>query len=160
MTEASRTKTLTSISAIFAAAAMAAPLVLDAEGWALRTYKDPVGIVTDCAGNTKGAVMGVVRTEAQCQQRLAEALVEHGFLIAPYITVDVPVPSRAAFTSFAYNAGSAKFAGSTMLRKLNAGDLAGACAELSKWTFAGGKQLPGLVTRRARERALCEKGLT
>jgi hypothetical protein len=32
----------------------------------------------------------------------------------------------------------------------------GACAELSRWTYAGGKQLPGLVRRRAAERQLCE----
>ncbi|HHG5564729.1 TPA: glycoside hydrolase family protein [Pseudomonas aeruginosa] len=45
------------------------------------------------------------------------------------------------------------------MRKLNAGDVRGACAELSRWVYAGGKKLGGLVRRRAAERELCEIGL-
>jgi GH24 family phage-related lysozyme (muramidase) len=43
-----------------------------------------------------------------------------------------------------------------LLRKLNAGDYAGAAAEFPKWCHAGREVLPGLVTRRARERAMFE----
>ncbi|EOH3238151.1 glycoside hydrolase family protein, partial [Morganella morganii] len=32
------------------------------------------------------------------------------------------------------------FSRSTMLRKLNAGDIAGACDEMKRWTFSGGKR--------------------
>ena len=63
---------------------------------------------------------------------------------------------KAAFLSFAFNVGNRAFCDSTLARKANAGDMAGACAELSRWTYAGGKQLPGLVRRRATERAVCE----
>ncbi|WP_417283029.1 glycoside hydrolase family protein [Comamonas sp.] len=45
------------------------------------------------------------------------------------------------------------------MRKANAGDIDGACAELIRWTYAGGKQLPGLVKPRAAERQLCEREL-
>jgi len=38
--------------------------------------------------------------------------------------------------------------------KLNAGDYSGAAAEFSRWVFAGGQQLPGLVKRRTAEAAL------
>lgn len=65
-----------------------------------------------------------------------------------------------ALVSFTYNVGLAAFAGSTMLRKLTAGDLAGAAAEFPRWNKAtvGGvlTVMPGLVTRRAVERALFE----
>jgi lysozyme len=64
---------------------------------------------------------------------------------------------KAAFVSFAYNVGVQGFCGSTLVRKANAGDMTGACAELSRWVMAGGKKLPGLVNRRAAERELCEK---
>ncbi|HTD03821.1 lysozyme [Undibacterium sp.] len=47
----------------------------------------------------------------------------------------------------------------TMVRKLNAGDYAGACNELPRWVYAGGKILPGLVKRRAAEQELCLRGL-
>ena len=66
----------------------------------------------------------------------------------------------AAFLSFAFNVGNGAFCGSTLTRKANAGDMPGACAELSRWTYAGGKQMPGLVIRRAAERQLCERGLS
>jgi lysozyme len=148
------------VAAILGAAAMASPLVVEAEGWVLKTYRDPIGLVTDCAGNTKGAVMGTVRTDAECQRRLIDALVEHGQDIDPCITADIPLETRAAFTSFAYNVGAAKACSSTMFRKANAGDVAGSCAELSRWTYAGTRVLPGLVKRRAGERVLCERGLS
>ncbi|MBE5527621.1 glycoside hydrolase family 24, partial [Laribacter hongkongensis] len=61
-----------------------------------------------------------------------------------------------AFVSLAYNIGSGAFCSSTLVRKLNAGDYAGACAEIDRWIYAGGKRLPGLVKRRAEERARCE----
>lgn len=61
-----------------------------------------------------------------------------------------------AYISLSYNIGSKAFCGSTLVKKLNAGDYAGACRELSKWTKFKGKDLPGLVARREKERAMCE----
>lgn len=55
------------------------------------------------------------------------------------------------YVAFAYNIGTGAFCSSTLVRKLNAGDYAGACAEISRWV----KQ-PELKPRRARERAKCE----
>ena len=59
---------------------------------------------------------------------------------------------------FTYNVGSGAFASSTLLKKLNAGDVPGACKELQRWTYAGGKQWKGLITRREIEREVCEWG--
>lgn len=68
-----------------------------------------------------------------------------------------------AYIRFSYNVGSRAFCGSTMARKLNAGDYAGACAEFGRWTMFQGKdcrdpanRCAGLVKRRAEEQALCE----
>jgi lysozyme len=68
----------------------------------------------------------------------------------------LPEHVQAASVSFAYNVGAQAFCGSTMARKLRAGDMPGACAELSRWVYAKGELLPGLVRRRAAERAMCE----
>lgn len=145
---------------IAACCAIASPLVLASEGLVKVGYKDPIGIVTSCAGHTgAGAVLGRSYTDDECQAQLSSDLISHAWAIDSCIKVDVPVESRAAFLSFAFNVGSRAFCTSTLDRKLNAGDLAGACAELSRWTRAGGRVLPGLVTRRAKERALCEAGL-
>ncbi|MDU2883127.1 MAG: lysozyme, partial [Enterobacter sp.] len=59
-----------------------------------------------------------------------------------------------ALVDFAYNLGVKALEGSTLLKKLNAGDYAGAAAEFPKWNKAGGKVLPGLVKRREAERTL------
>ena len=59
-----------------------------------------------------------------------------------------------ALVSFAYNVGVGAMAGSTAVRKLNAGDYAGAADALTMWTKCNGKVLAGLVRRRKEERAL------
>lgn len=64
-----------------------------------------------------------------------------------------------ALTSIAYNIGTAALTGSTLMRKINAGDWLGAAAEFDRWNLAGGRVDPGLVKRRDREQALFERGL-
>ncbi len=142
------------------AAALAVPLVMKSEGLVTRTYKDPVGIVTSCFGHTGPELkVGQQFTPDQCREVLEDDLVKHA---AALDCVKRPLTDgqKAAFLSFAYNVGGAKFCASTIVKKANAGDIRGACAELSRWTLAGGKELPGLVKRRAAERATCEKGAT
>lgn len=56
-----------------------------------------------------------------------------------------------ALVSFAFNLGEGNLAKSTLLKKHNAGDYAGAQAEFGKWVNASGRRLPGLVKRRADE---------
>lgn len=59
-----------------------------------------------------------------------------------------------ALVSFAYNVGSRALSTSTLLRKLNDGDVMGAADEFLRWNKAGGKVLNGLTRRREAERAL------
>ncbi|WP_249974817.1 glycoside hydrolase family protein, partial [Escherichia coli] len=62
---------------------------------------------------------------------------------------------RGALYSFVYNVGAGNFRTSTLLRKINQGDIKGACDQLRRWTYAGGKQWKGLMTRREIEREIC-----
>jgi lysozyme len=130
------------------------------EGVVLKGYRDPIGIVTACMGHTATAQLGKRYTWAECERLMLNDLYDHaeGVLRCTPGLRDRPYQLAAA-TSFAYNVGETKYCESTMARKFNAGDLLGGCAELSRWTKAGGRDLPGLVTRRADERALCEVGL-
>jgi lysozyme len=70
----------------------------------------------------------------------------------------VKVPLRPgqfdALVSLTYNIGPTAFADSTLLKKLNAGDYAGAAAEFPKWRLSQGEINPALVARRAKEQAL------
>lgn len=142
-----------------AAAALAVSVVAMQEGTVLRTYRDPIGIITACTGHTGPELkMGQTFTHEQCEQMLYGDLLKHVAAL-DCITAPMEDGQKAAFLSFSFNVGNGAFCSSTLARKANAGDMRGACAELSRWTLAGGKQLPGLVNRRAAERKLCEQGL-
>ena len=149
-----RQKLATQIGA--GAAALAAAVVMQHEGLRLHTYRDPVGVLTACYGHTSPDVRpGQHYTRAQCKQLLEADLARHAQALA-CIHRPLTDGQKAAFVSFAYNVGPRAFCESTLAQKANAGDIPGACAELSKWVYAKGQRLPGLVARRAAERAMCE----
>jgi lysozyme len=60
-----------------------------------------------------------------------------------------------AFLSLAYNIGPGAFCGSTLVRRLNVGDYAGACAEILRWDRFRGEPLRGLTLRRQAENRQC-----
>lgn len=139
-----------------AAAAALTQAVPSLEGTVLRGYRDPIGIVTACSGHTKTAVLGRPYTKEECVTLLQQDLAEHALGAQKCTPLEKFTPGqRAAVVSFAFNVGVAAYCGSTFARKLVAGDPT-ACAELSRWTRAGGRELPGLVTRRKIERDMCE----
>jgi lysozyme len=114
-------------------------------------YVDPVGIVTVCAGHTSTAKLGQVKTEAECAALLQQDVVHAEKAVKRLVTVRLTQEQFDALTSFVFNVGETSFAKSTLLRKVNAGDCYGAGKEFMKWVYAGGRELPGLVTRRASE---------
>lgn len=125
------------------------------EGRPERGYIDPVGIVTACSGHTETAELRPYTTE-ECEALLAGDLIKHAEGAAKCIDFEpLTPPQRAAVVSFTFNVGVRRFCESTFRDKLEARDLS-ACAELSKWVYAGGRVLPGLVKRRAIERKWCE----
>lgn len=139
---------------------LAVPLVIFFEGSKQQAYLDPVSIPTICHGHTGQDVkMGQTATMDQCDALMVQDLLKANQAINGCIKTPLGDNQRAAFASFTFNVGGAKFCASTAAKKLNAGDLVGACNELPKWVYAGGQVLPGLVKRRAAERELCLKGL-
>ncbi|AQU84931.1 MULTISPECIES: lysozyme [unclassified Halomonas] len=147
------------IGATAGALSIATAVVSYYEGYRPTAYRDPVGIATICYGHTATARMGQTHSQERCTE-LLQADLGHAFsAVDRRAQVELPPPTRAALASFVYNVGEGAFARSTLLRKLNAGDLRGACNELSRWVYAGGKQLNGLIKRRATERELCLAGI-
>jgi len=126
-----------------------------AEGVRTYAYRDPVGIPTICFGETKGVRMGDTLTVEQCKGMLVERVEEFGRAVDRCVFVPLPPARKAALTSFTYNVGVGAFCGSTLVRKLNEGDTVGACDQLLRWNKAKGIPLPGLTTRREKERELC-----
>jgi lysozyme len=134
--------------------------IVPAEGMRRAVYLDPVGIPTYCFGETQNAHLGDTFTPAQCEALLVER-VERDFGPGVDRCIDHPLPAnrKAAYTSLAYNVGVERFCSSSVARKENAGDAQGACDAILLYTKAAGIELPGLVTRRLQERALCMRGL-
>ncbi|MEX3628763.1 MAG: lysozyme [Burkholderia sp.] len=126
------------------------------EGMVLRTYRDPIGVLTYCIGETQGAVWGRTYTPDQCRAKLSERLVQYADGVDGCIDAPLTDYQRAAAVSFAYNEGAARFCGSSIARHFNAGQYAAGCAAFSLYDKAGGRVLPGLVNRRRIERQICE----
>lgn len=147
-------KTLAAIVGTACAACLTA-YIPQFEGVVLRGYKDPIGIVTVCAGHTKSAVLGKPYTTAECEQLLESDLAEHAGPVLACVHRPLTVGEKAASISLAFNVGADAFCRSTLARKLSASDPT-ACLEFERWVFAGGKVLPGLVKRRSIERQICE----
>jgi lysozyme len=146
------------------ALAAAVPVVSQFEGRSLNAYRDIVGVATICDGVTLGVQMGDTASHKECDKLLARELRKHAAGLSACVIDDVeatiPRDMSVALISWTYNLGVNAACGSTLVRKLNAGDLYGACEQLPRWNRAGGREVRGLTNRRAAERALCLSGLT
>lgn len=133
------------------------------EGTELSSYRDAVGVWTVCTGHTATAAPGQHKTPAECGALLKSDLADALNGVDRRVKVPIPDTTRAALVSFTFNVGEGALARSTLLRKLNAGDIVGACNELPRWVYGkvNGAQvrLRGLVKRRATERELCLEGV-
>jgi len=145
--------------ALAAALMIAAPLVQHFEGRKLKPYRDVVQVLTVCDGHTGNDIENRTYTPAQCDTLLKNDLAVHARVVLHCAPSLIDHPNQlAAFTSFDYNTGA--FCRSTARKLVTGGNIPSACAELDKWVYAKGKKLPGLITRRAEERRLCEQGIS
>lgn len=117
-----------------------------------KSGKPILDIATIGWGCTKGVKMGMRWTAEQAEQAFRLEIAEHEAIVNKLVTVDLTQGQFDALVSFSYNCG--RLAKSSLLKKLNAGDPMGAAGEFSKFTYASGVQLKGLVRRRAAEKAL------
>lgn len=111
----------------------------------------PGDVPTIGFGATGGVKLGDKTTPPKALERALTDVSKYEGSVKKCVHVPLHQYEYDAYIDFAYNIGPTKFCSSTLVKKLNAGDYAGACAEISKWV----KQ-PQLVPRRARERAQCE----
>ncbi|MGG5572444.1 lysozyme [Vibrio diazotrophicus] len=138
------------------ALAMAAAMIMPLEGIEYKPYYDVAGILTVCYGHTGSDIIeDKIYTHQECKDLLDEDLAKVKRQIDPLIKTDIPEHTRAALYSFTFNVGVGAFSRSTLLKKLNAMDVTGACTELRRWVYAGGKKWKGLMTRREIEREIC-----
>ena len=129
-------------------------LIKTFEGLYLTAYQCPAGKWTIGWGCTDGVTPGMTITEAQAEAWLKREVAQFEGAVSAAVTVPLNQHEFDALVSFAYNVGAGALRSSTLLKKLNSGDRAGAAKEFDRWNRGGGRVLPGLVRRRAAEREL------
>lgn len=116
----------------------------------------PGDVPTIGFGTTEGVKMGDRITPPVALERALRDATKYENAIRSCVTVPLYQREYDAYVSLAYNIGAGAFCGSTLVRLLNAGQYAEACAQISRWDKFHGKPLKGLTIRREKERAQCE----
>ena len=134
----------------------------------VRAYKCPAGVWTIGYGLTSIYQRAVrptdVITVAEAERLLVPVVQYFQAQVLGLVKVPVTDNQLSALVSFAFNVGldidadtiPEGLGDSTLLKKLNAKNYAGAAAEFPNWVWARGKKLNGLKKRRALEKALFE----
>ena len=128
------------------------------EGCRLTSYPDPgtggspwtVGY-----GHTGSDVHpNMTITKEQAEELLMQDVQKSEMTVANKIHTDITQDEFDALVDFVFNVGAGNFAGSTLLKKINAGDMKGAALEFEKWDMAAGRHMAGLLRRRQAEEKL------
>jgi lysozyme len=142
-------------------------LIARFEGFVPHAYEDPIGHCTVAFGHlihhgactpadfkvfgskanprfTREQGLALLKLDVQPRENAVDNL------------VSVPLTQNQfdALVSFVFNVGTRNFETSTMRRLLNNGQRQAAADEFGRWVHASGVVLPGLVVRRAAERAM------
>lgn len=136
-------------AALAAMAALATPLYTSWEGTELKAYRDVVGVLTICSGDTRNVRPGMVETPEGCDRRTARIMEEYGMAVYEVSPQVVDHPHMwAALTIFTANIGKRGYARSSVARLYNAGEYRRACRFIRNFKYAGGRQIRGLINRR------------
>lgn len=134
------------------------------ESFEARAYPDPatggkpytIGFGTTVYPSGAPVRLGDVCTKEQAEKYLQNDLAKFEKIVSDAVRVPLNQGQFDALVSFTYNVGPANLRSSTLLKKLNAGDYAGAAKEFPRWNKANGKVMKGLTRRRAAEQCLFE----
>jgi lysozyme len=130
------------------------------EALRLRAYMPtPNDVPTIGYGHTKGVKMGDVITEEQAEDFLREDLAWAEKAVLTYVKADINQNQFDAMVSLVFNIGTPRFAKSSVVRHLNAGNEKAAADSFLLWNKQRGadgvlRPLKGLTKRRNEERTL------
>lgn len=125
-------------------------LIKKYEGCRLTAYRCPAGVWTIGYGHTAGVTPGMKITQAQAEQMLIEDMAKYEKKVDKYQSkYNFNQAQFDSLVSFAYNVGSIDG-----LTKNGTRTIAQISAKIPAYNKGGGKVLPGLVKRRAEEKAL------
>lgn len=130
------------------------------EGCRLTAYPDPgtggdpwtIGYGWTGKVDDKPIKPGMKIDDATADRLLRTGVVSFDQAVSKMLKVSVTQNQYDALVSLAYNIGTRALSTSTLMKKLNAGDVKGAADEFLRWNRSGGKVMPGLTNRRKAER--------
>lgn len=123
-----------------------------------KAVGDITGVATIGYGSTiypsgQRVKLGDTCTEAQALNYMQTEAKNYYQQIQGATKVKLTAGQAAALTSFAYNVGITGLLGSTLWKKLQAGeDKNTVAAQFDAWVYAGGKVVQGLANRRQEEK--------
>jgi len=130
--------------------------ILTSEGYREKAYTPVAGDVPTIGfGTTEGVKPGDTITPVRAIQRAMIDVGEFEGALKKCVVAPLYQWEYDAYLSLSYNIGGGAFCSSTLVRKLNALDYAGACREILRWDKFNGKPLAGLTTRRQAEFKTC-----
>jgi GH24 family phage-related lysozyme (muramidase) len=108
------------------------------EGVRLKAYRDSVGIWTIGIGHTAAAgppspAPGMTITAKECDEIFRRDLVQYEDAVNKAVKVPLAQHQFDACVSFCYNIGTGGFARSTVVKRINAGDMEGAAKAFMMW---------------------------
>lgn len=142
-----------------------ASLVLSAAGLvgivAREGYTDqavipvPGDVPTLGFGTTEGVKLGDRTTPVKALGRALQDVNKFEGALKQCVKVPLSQEEYDLYVSFAYNIGPGAFCGSTLVKRLNQKDYAGACEEILRWNRVRGRVVQGLVNARRAEHDRC-----
>lgn len=138
-------------------------IIGNAEGCRRDPYQCPADVLTVGIGSTEAGGEKIdprkIYSDKEIAARWAKDLAVAEQCVDRYGQGKaLPQGTFDAAVSLTFNVGCGAVKYSTFFRKLNNGDITGACNELPRWVYAGGKKLRGLEIRREKEKVLCLTG--
>ena len=129
-------------------------LIKKFEGCELNAYQCSADVWTIGYGHTRGVNEGDTRTKDDAEKILIDDLVEFEGYVNDLVDAEFTQNQFDALVAWTFNLGPTNLKSSTLLTRLNSGDLDDVPHQIKRWNKAGGKVLDGLVRRREAEALL------
>ncbi len=129
-------------------------LIKKFEGCELNSYQCSADVWTIGYGHTRGVNEGDTCTKDDAEKILIDDLVEFEGYVNDLVDTELTQNQFDALVAWTFNLGPTNLKSSTLLTRLNSGDLDDVPHQIKRWNKAGGKVLDGLVRRREAEALL------
>ncbi|HBQ59347.1 MAG TPA: hypothetical protein DD671_06920 [Balneolaceae bacterium] len=132
-------------------------LIKKFEGLELEAYQCSADVWTIGYGHTQGVEEGMKIDMEEADKLLRQDLDQFEKFVNSEVKTQLSQCQFDALVSWTFNLGVGNLRQSTMLKRLNEGDLKAVPSEMKRWNKSAGKVLDGLVRRREAEALLFQQ---